>query len=194
MAATESPPRHRRARGADLAVAALVLVIELAAALGDVDGDPFAPVDGWGLTRAPDTLTFVLVAAGCAALYWRRTRPVPALLATCAAYAGYLLLGHELGLFLAPMVALYTVAALGASRTWAAVAAAAAYAASLAWVHERVTDVTDPGAALLAWVAFAAVIGLFLAGPYVAGELVRQRRMLAARPGPSTEQPDRSTR
>lgn len=158
------------------------------AALATVGGAPFAPVTGWGATRPADALTLTLVVVGCAALYWCRTRPSAALFTAATAYAAFMLLGHELGLFLAPMVALYAAAVLGTPRAGALLAGVAAYAASLFWVYERTSTITDPGAALLAWAAFGTVIGVFLAGPYVAGELVRQRRTLTARPGPSPEQ------
>ena len=185
---TPALPFGRRPRVAVAAVATLVLAIELAATLATLDGDPFAPVSGWGATRPADALTLALVIVGCSALYWCRTRPLTALGAATAAYAAFMLLGHELGLFLAPMVALYAAAVLGAARIGALAAGLTAYAASLYWVFERTAAVTDSGAALLAWVAFSAVIGVFLAGPYIAGELVRLRRLLAVGPGPAPAQ------
>lgn len=178
----------RRPRVTVAVVATLVLALELAATLATLDGDPFAPVSGWGATRPADALTLALVIIACSALYWCRTRPLAALGAATAAYAAFMLLGHELGLFLAPMAALYAAAVRGASRVGALVAGLTAYAASLYWVFERTTAVTHSGAALLAQVAFSAVIGVFLAGPYVAGELVRLRRLLAAAPDPSPAQ------
>ncbi|WP_017583376.1 hypothetical protein [Nocardiopsis valliformis] len=181
-------PFGRRPRTTVAVIATLVLALELAAALATLDGDPFAPVSGWGATRPTDTLALALVVVGCSALYWCRTRPLTALSAATASYAVFMLLGHELGLFLAPMTALYAAAVLGISRIGSLTAGLTAYAASLYWVFERTATVADPGAALLAWVAFSTVIGVFFAGPYVAGELVRLRRLLTAGPGPSPAQ------
>lgn len=186
---TETTHTSRSGRPWTVAVVAtLVLFLELGATLASLSGDPFAPVAGWGATRPADTLTFVLVVIGCSALYWCRTRPLAALATATTAYAAFMLLGHELGLFLAPMAALFAAAVLGSSRTGALLAGVAAYAASLFWVYERTSTVTDPGAALLAWVALGTVIGVFLVGPYVAGELVRLHRSLTAQPGPFPQQ------
>ncbi|MFE9242979.1 hypothetical protein [Nocardiopsis sp. NPDC006938] len=184
-----APTRNPRARALVPVAASLVLLLELAATLASVGGDAFAPVAGWGATRPADTLTFVLVGIGCAALYWSRTRPLTVLFAATGAYAAFLLLGHEPGLFLAPMFALFTAALQGAPRGAVLFAGAAAYAASLYWVYERAATIADPGAALLAWVAFGTVTGVFLAGPYVAGELVRLRRALTGRTTDPTPRP-----
>lgn len=175
-----TPLPGRRPRTTDALVAAAVLLIELGATYGSIDGDPFAPVDGWGATRAVDPLAFAAVIVGCAVLYWRRTLPVTTLAVTAAAYCLFLLRDHELGMFLAPMVALYTAANLGRARLWAVLAGAAAMAASLVWVHARTDTIPESGVTLLSWVAFAAVIGVFFAGSFLAGELVRCHRLLAA--------------
>ncbi|OOC55120.1 MULTISPECIES: DUF7134 domain-containing protein [Nocardiopsis] len=178
---TSEHPRATRPSTADAVIAALVLLLELAATYATVNGDPFAPVDGWGATRSTDPAAFAAVVVGCGALYWRRSHPVPSLAVATAAYALFLLRDYELGLFLAPMVALYTVATLGRARIRAALAGAVALTASLLWVHARTAAVADPGTALLAWAAFGTVMAVFLAGPFTAGELVRCRRLLADR-------------
>ncbi|GAB2511655.1 DUF7134 domain-containing protein [Nocardiopsis aegyptia] len=182
-------PGTRRARALDAGIAALVLLVEIAATYGSLTGPPLDPVDGWTLARPTDAVAFAAVAVGCAALYWRRTRPVPALVVATAAYALFLLRDYELGLFLAPMVALYSVAALGRSGPAALASGSVAVAASLLWVRARTEALTDPGTALLAWVAFGTVIVVFLAGSFVAGELVRCHRLLSPRANTRTGAP-----
>ncbi|GHD25812.1 hypothetical protein GCM10007147_23280 [Nocardiopsis kunsanensis] len=131
-----------------------------------------------------DPFAFAAVVTGCAALYWCRARPVAALAVSTAAFVFFLWRDHELGLFLAPMAALYATAVHGAPRAWPLAAVVAGVGASLLWVHRRVAEVAEPGAALLAWVAFPTVILVFLAGSYAVGELVRCHRELAAGPVP----------
>lgn len=160
-------------RAVDAVVAGVVLAIELFATYGTVVGDPLNPVAGWNTTEPVDVWSFVLVTVGCAALYWRRTLPVTTLLVTTATYSIFLLRDHELGMFLAPMVALFTMATLGYGRFHAALAGAVCVSASLWWVHARTGDIADPGTAMLAWVAFGVVTLVFFVGSYVAGELVR---------------------
>ncbi|RKS05091.1 hypothetical protein DFP74_0682 [Nocardiopsis sp. Huas11] len=211
MSRPPAEPGSRRARAADAGIAALVLLVELAATYGSLTGAPLDPVEGWTLTRPTDAVAFASVVVGCAALYWRRTRPAAALLVATAAYALFLLRDYELGLLLAPMVALYSVAALGRTRTGsstapgerrarygtspagrpsaaallaASLAGAAAVAVSLVWVRARTEAVSDPGVALLAWVAFGTVIVVFFVGSFVAGELVRCHRLLSPRTDP----------
>ncbi|MGW5877610.1 DUF7134 domain-containing protein [Nocardiopsis terrae] len=172
------PLADRRPRAFDALVATVVLLVELFATYGALTGPPLAPVDGWVATRQIDPLSFALALVGCGALYWRRRLPATTLAVATLAYAAFLLRDHELGMFLAPMVALYTASALALPRMIPALATAVGLGASLWWVHTRTAGLTDPGVAMLAWIAFGAVIVLFLVGSYVAGELVRCHREL----------------
>ncbi|WP_435113389.1 DUF7134 domain-containing protein [Nocardiopsis synnemataformans] len=174
-------PATGRPRVNDAVVAGAVLVIELLATYGSVNGDPLDPVAGWNTTQPTDPWAFVIVVVGCAALYWRRASPLITLSVATGAYSVFLLRDHEPGMFLAPMVALHTMASLGYARFHTALAGIVCMSASLWWVHVRTADITDPGVGLLAWVAFGTVILVFFAGSYVVGELVRCRRLLLTR-------------
>lgn len=159
----------------DAVVAGVVLVIEFLATYGSLNGEPLNPVAGWNTTQPVDPWAFVIVVVGCAALYWRRAFPLITLFVVTGSYSLFLLRDHELGMFLAPMAALYTTAFLGYARFHAVLAGIVCMSASLWWVYVRTADIADPGVSMLAWVAFGAVILVFFAGSYVAGELVRCR-------------------
>ncbi|PWV46749.1 hypothetical protein [Nocardiopsis sp. L17-MgMaSL7] len=164
----------------DALIAGVVLAVELLDAYGSLDGEPLNPVAGWNTAQHTDPWAFVLVVVGCGALYWRRTHPVVTLAITTVAYSAFVLRDFELGMFLAPMVALYTAAALGRSRALALLAVLACTSASAWWLYTRASDIADPGVAVLAWIAFGAVILAFFVGSYVAGELVRCHRLLSS--------------
>lgn len=173
-------PTGQRFRVTDALMAGVVLAIELFDAHGSLDGEPLDPVAGWNTTQNTDLWAFVLVLLGCGALYWRRTRPVTTLAVATVAFSLFVLRDFELGMFLAPMVALYTVAALGRARLPALLAGVVCLSASMWWLYTRTSEVTDPGVGVLAWVAFGSVILIFFAGAYVAGELMRCHRLLSS--------------
>jgi hypothetical protein len=181
-----SDPTRQRFRVTDALIAGVVLAIELFDAYGSLDGEPMDPVAGWNTTQNTDLWAFVLVLLGCGALYWRRTRPVTTLAVATAAFAVFVLRDFELGMFLAPMVALYTVAALGRERLPALLAGLVCMSASVWWLYTRTSQIADPGVAVLAWVAFTAVILVLFAGSYFAGELVSCDRMFSSYSGAGT--------
>ncbi|MBB6172890.1 asparagine N-glycosylation enzyme membrane subunit Stt3 [Nocardiopsis mwathae] len=175
-----SDPTEKRFRGTDALIAGVVLAIELFDAYGSLGGDPLDPVAGWNTAQNTDPWAFVLVLLGCGALYWRRTHPVTTLAVATAAFSVFLLRDFELGMFLAPMVAFYTVAALGRERFPALLAGTVCMSATVGWLYTRTSEITDAGVGVLAWVAFGSVILIFFAGSYVAGELVRCHRLLSS--------------
>ncbi|MEU3220243.1 histidine kinase [Streptomyces sp. NPDC006971] len=110
-------PRMPLGRAAD---AALACAIGLAVALGSMRSlFPQHRLEPWGATTAG----WVLIAAACGALYFRRRRPVAAA-AVCAAATGayYLVSSYDGPLMIAPVVALYAVAAAGRIRAAVALA------------------------------------------------------------------------
>ncbi|MFJ2899048.1 sensor histidine kinase [Streptomyces sp. NPDC087218] len=112
------PLRMPRGRAADTALAC---VTGLAAALGSVRSlFPQHRLEPWGVTTAG----WVLIAAACGALYFRRRRPVAAAAVCAAATAAYYLISSYDGpLMIAPVAALYAVAAAGRIRAAIALAA-----------------------------------------------------------------------
>ncbi len=56
---------------------------------------------------------------------------------------------------------------------------------ALVWVAHRTTSITEPGVALLAWVAFGTVLAVFFFLPLLVGELVRTRSMLREAESPA---------
>lgn len=173
-------PTGTRPRVVDALIAGVVLAIELLDAYGSLDGEPLNPVDGWNTAQHTEPWAFAFVVVGCAALFWRRTHPVATLTVTATAYTAFVLSDFELGMFLAPMVALHTVAAVGSGRLPALLAGLVCTSASAWWLYTRASDITDPGAGVLAWVAFGSVILVFFVGSYVTGELVRCHRLLSS--------------
>lgn len=161
-----------------IAVAMIVLVIELGATIGSTAGEPFSPVDGWAETRHADVLTFVIVVLGCAALAFFGRFPLTVAAIATASYVVFALLDHELGMFLPPMVAIFGLAARARGHLTAIVCAVASLAAGLVWVAARVATITESGVALLAWVAFGTVLAAFFFLPLLVGEIVRARSML----------------
>lgn len=159
-------------------VALVVLTVELGATIASTTGEPFAPVDGWGQTRSADALTFATVILGCALLALFERFPLTAATIATASYLAFALLDHELGMFLPPMVAVFGLAAQARRRLAAILCAVASLAASAIWVSGRVATITEPGAALLAWVAFGSVLAAFFLVPLLIGEIVRARSML----------------
>lgn len=161
-----------------IAVALIVLVIELGATIGSTTGEPFSPVGGWGETRRADAVTFVLVVLGCAALAFFSRFPLTVAAIATASYLAFALLGHELGMFLPPMAAIFGLAARTRGQLAAIGCAVASLAAGLIWVAARVATITESGVALLAWVAFGTVLAAFFFLPLLVGEIVRVRSML----------------
>jgi len=161
-------------------VALVVLIIELGATIGTVTGDPFAPVAGWGTTRPTDALAFALVVLGCAALALFDRFPLTVAMIATASYVGFALRDHELGMFLPPMVAFFALAAQARHRLAAILCALASLAAALVWVSHRAGTITEPGVALLTWVAFGSVLAVFFFVPLLIGEIVRARAELRA--------------
>lgn len=159
-------------------VALVVLIIELGATIGTVTGDPFDPVAGWGPTRPADALAFALVVLGCAALALFDRFPLTVAMIATASYVVFALRDHELGMFLPPMVAVFALVAQARHRLAAILCALASLAAALVWVSHRVAAITEPGVALLAWVAFGSVLAAFFFAPLLAGEIVRARTEL----------------
>lgn len=159
-------------------VAIVVTVIELGATIGTVTGDPFAPVAGWGPTRPVDALAFATVVVGCTALAAFHRFPFTVAMIATASYVVFALRDHELGMFLPPMVAVFALAALTRHRLAAVACALASLATALTWVAHRAATIAEPGAALLAWVAFGTVLTAFFAVPLLVGEIVRTRSML----------------
>lgn len=155
-----------------IALTLAVLIIELAATYGSLTGEPLNPVENWTVTRSTDWLAFAAVAGGCVALYWRRTRPLLVLIVSTLSYCAFILRDYELGLFLPVMLMLYFFIAQGHSRMWAIGSAAASLAVSLFWVSERAAHL-DSGVAMLAWVAFGTVYGVFFIVPMLIGEIAR---------------------
>ncbi|WP_147916129.1 hypothetical protein [Ruania zhangjianzhongii] len=162
------------------AVALAVLVIELGATLGTVNGEPFSPVAGWGPTRPADALAFAAVVLGCGALALIDRFPRTVAVVATGSYVVFALRDHELGMFLPPMVATFALAALTRHRRTAIVSALTSLAAAMIWVAGRTGTIADSGVALLGWVAFAAVLAVFFLVPLLIGEIVRTRSLLRA--------------
>ncbi len=160
------------------AVALVVLIVELGATIGSVTGEPFSPVDGWGQTRSADALTFAAVILGSAILALFGRFPLAVATITTASYLVFVLLDHELGMFLPPMVAVFGLVGILFPRLAAILCAVASLAASLIWVSGRVAPIDEPGVALLAWVAFGSVLAAFFFVPLLIGEIVLARSML----------------
>ena len=165
----------RLAPAGAIAVVAVVSVIELAATYASLGAAPMSLVEGWGLTRPTDWVSFVLVAAGCTALFALRRFPATAALGTAVAYCAFIVRDYEFGMSLPVMVAIYVLSTRG-HRTTALIAALCAVAASLVWVANRAAPAVDPGVSTLIWVAFGTVLGVFFLAPFMAGEIVRLRR------------------
>lgn len=168
-----------------VAIAAVVLLIELAATYGSVAGEAFVPVAQWGPTRPIDWLAFVSVVTGCGALAFLERFPRIAPAVATAAYAGFALRDYELGMFLPPMVVVFVLVAARGARLAAAGCAAASLAAGLVWVGHRAGTIADSGTTLLTWVAFGTVLTVFFGAPLLLAEIVRLRSLLhrAARDG-----------
>ena len=160
------------------AVALVVLVVELGATLGTVNGEPFSPVAGWGPTRPADALTFATVVLGCGALALVNRFPRTVAVIATASYVAFALRDHELGMFLPPMVATFALTALTRHRPTAILSALTSLAAAMIWVAGRTGTIAEPGVALLGWVAFAAVLAVFFLVPLLIGEIVRTRSLL----------------
>lgn len=161
-----------------VAVAAVVLIIELGATVGAATGEPFSPVSGWGQTHPIDALTFAIVVVGCMALALVGRFPITAAIIATACYAVFALRDHELGMFLPPMVAIFALAALTRHRVVAILCAVVSLAAALIWVAHRAATIVEPGVALLVWVAFGTVFAVFYLGPLLVGEIIRTRSLL----------------
>lgn len=161
-----------------VAIALVVLVIELGATIGAVTGEPFSPISGWGQTRPIDALTFVTVALGCMALALFGRFPITAAIVATASYVIFALRDHELGMFLPPMVAIFALAALTRHRGVAILCAFASLAVALVWVAHRAATIAEPGVALLVWVAFGTVLAVFFLAPLLVGEIIRARSLL----------------
>ncbi|WP_193106123.1 hypothetical protein [Brachybacterium sp. FME24] len=159
-------------------VALVVMVVELGATIGTVTGAPFAPVGGWGATRPVDELGFVAVVLGCGALSLLGRFPITAATLATASYMLFAVRDHELGMFLPPMIALVALAARPRHLVVAIVLALVSLAAGLGWVAHRAAPIADPGVALLAWVAFGAVLAAFFLVPVLVGEIIRARSAL----------------
>lgn len=157
-------------------IALVTLVIELGAMIGTVTGDPFAPVDGWGLTHPADAATFVLVFLGCVALALFDRLPLPVAMIATASYVLLATRDHELGMFLPPMIAILALAALTRHRLSAIVCAVVSLAS--VWVGRRTAPIADPGVALLGWVALGSVLAVFFLVPLLIGEIIRSLREL----------------
>jgi len=166
-----------------IVVVAVVAVIEFAATYASLDAAPMSPVEGWGLTRPTDWVSFALVALGCTALFVLRRFPATATIGSAVAYCAFILRDYEFGMSLPVMVAIYVVSARG-HRATALIAALCSVAASLVWVADRAAPVVDPGVSTLIWVAFGTVLSVFFFAPFVVGEIARLRR--------TTKQPARS--
>lgn len=176
-------------------VALVVVVVELGATIGTVTGEPFAPVGGWGVTRPVDELGFVAVVLGCGALSLLGRFPIPAATLATASYVLFAVRDHELGMFLPPMIALVALATRTRHLFVAIVLALVNLAAGLVWVAHRAAPIADPGVALLAWVAFGAVLAAFFLVPVLVGEIIRARTALrdassSAVSSTRTRQPD----
>ncbi|QSB04920.1 DUF7134 domain-containing protein [Natronoglycomyces albus] len=182
LTATESHSMLRRTgiRASDLVIAGLVLVVELAAT---AMSEPLNLVPGWGQTTSTDWLAFTIVTLGCLALVWRRDRPVPVMVVTMVMYGAFMLRDYELGMFLPPMVALYTVATLGQARLWTLAITAFGLAVSALWIRARAEGIAEDGVVTLVWVSFGVVITIFYVGSYAIGDIVRSHRMLRRRRG-----------
>lgn len=166
-------------------IAVVVLLIEFGATYGSVTGDPFVPVEQWGPTRPTDGLAFAMVILGCGALAFLGRFPFIAASVATASYCAFALRDYELGMFLAPMVAIFLLVATRGSRLAAALCALASLAAGLLWVDSRAETLTDSGTALLTWVAFGTVLAAFFIVPFLLGEIVRLRSLLRSRRGPA---------
>jgi signal transduction histidine kinase len=113
-----------RLRSVDPRLADAVLALGLTAAAA-VAGQQYHPV-GW---PPFDATAYVLTALVGLPLAVRRAAPVPVLVASCLAFAGYLAAGYQPSLnFWGPAIALYGVAARRPPRTAAACAALTAAA------------------------------------------------------------------
>lgn len=167
-----------------ICVALVVLVIELGATLGSASGEPFSPVPGWAPTRPIDGFAFTLVILGCGALALLGRFPRTAAGLATAAYCAFALGDYELGMFLAPMVAVFVLAARHRSLLAAGVCALSSLGAGLIWVAGRVTLITEPGITMLVWVAFGTVLAAFFALPLLLGEVTGLRRRLRQKRGP----------
>ncbi|GLZ15134.1 two-component sensor histidine kinase [Actinomadura sp. NBRC 104425] len=153
----------RRWRGcrADAALAAAVFAVMAAAALA-------ASVrDGSGSSRVP-WLGWPLMTAACAALYWRRVRPVTVCTVTLVACAVYYPCTEPDGpLLITFVIALYTVAAEGAVAVAVLLGAAAMAFVAYGEMTSTVNHLQDAALWMLAgW--FVAVIAV--------GGVVRNRR------------------
>lgn len=162
----------------DPLVALLVLVIELGATLGSVAGEPFSPVTGWGSTRPADGLAFTMVVLGCLSLAFSARFPLAVAATATGSYLVFALRDYELGMFLPPMVVIFTLLARDRHRLAAILCAGASVIAAIGWIAGRTVGVTDAGVALLAWAAFGSVLGVFFTAPLLVGEIVRARALL----------------
>ncbi|MDG4856686.1 sensor histidine kinase [Streptomyces sp. T-3] len=121
--------------------------------------------------RQADWFTWLLLAVSLAALVWRRRWPVPVVVSTGAACAGWALYGHIGELLNLPViVALYTVAVLGNRRRtlWTGLVAALVSGAVALRVGQ---DVANPQGLPLLEMIWPLV-------PLLLGEVVRTRRQL----------------
>lgn len=76
------------------------------------------------------------------------------------------------------MVAIFALVALGRYRIVAMLCAMASLAVALARMAHCAATITEPGVALLVWIAFGTVLAVFLFVPPLVGELVRTRSQL----------------
>lgn len=160
------------------AVALIALTVELGATIASAAGEPFSPVPGWGPTRPTSALTVAIVVMGCAALAVFPRFPLAVTTIATASYLAFVLLDHELGMFLPPMIAIFGLAAQTGRRLPVLLIAGANVVAGLIWVAARTDTIVDPGSTLLAWVAFGSVLTVFFCGPVLIGEIVRTRTLL----------------
>lgn len=167
-----------------IAVAVVTLLIELGATIGTVGGTPFSSVEGWGPTRPTDALAFALVTTGSLSLGLFDRLPVAAALGCTVSYLVFALRDYELGLFLPPMIVIFALTAKSGRLSMAIICAIANLGAALVWVGQRTLTIHDPGAALLTWVAFGTVLGVFFVAPILVGEIVRLRSGQRRAPAP----------
>lgn len=158
--------------------ALVIMLIEVAATFGSVAGEPFSPVAGWASTRQADVLTFVVVVLGCVALTFFDRAPRAVATVSTASYLVFSLRDHELGMFLPAMIVIFALFARGGGRLVAVLCTVVSLGAAFWWVARRAGPIDDPGAMLLASVAFGAVHCVFFVAPILVGEIVRLRTLL----------------